>query len=98
MNYVSLIYILNVIYIIYIYIYYDALCDMLHMKHECHDMKHVIDRLINEWTSHDIDMCLNHKIMRNILYYMSLCENIIMCKNYDGQKNNDFTKQIDEFK
>lgn len=43
-------------------------------------------------------MCLNHKIMRNILYYMSLCENIIMCKNYDGQKNNDFTKQIDEFK
>lgn len=38
------------------YIYYDIICVILHMKYKCHDIKHVIGKLINDRTSCDMNL------------------------------------------
>lgn len=35
---------------------YDIICDILHIKYECDGTTYAIDKLINEWISHDMNL------------------------------------------
>lgn len=72
------------------YIYYNVICYILYMKHKWQNTKHIIDKLINKWTSRNMNLGIWILISGEMYHITCYCEKILLCKNLDNQMSNDF--------